>query len=130
MNTMVRVPYWRARSASAMTCLISLIPASTAENSMNSALVRFAMIFASVVFPVPGGPQKISEPVSSRSTCVRSGAGNALIASTAASVGAFAWGNSSSHDSALLETLSAGAYTAQVAGQGGDTGGALAEHSH
>ena len=54
-------------------------------------------------------------------------AGNALIASTAASVGAFAWGNSSSHDSALLETLSAGAYTAQVAGQGGDTGVALAE---
>ena len=40
---------------------------------MNSALVMCAMIFASVVLPVPGGPQKTSEPVSSRSTCVRSG---------------------------------------------------------
>src|ERR1700689_3871355 len=73
MKTIVRVPYCRARSASAITCLISLIPASTAENSMNSALVRCAMIFASVVLPVPGGPQKMSEPVSSRSTWVRSG---------------------------------------------------------
>src|ERR1700676_1139999 len=73
MKTMVRVPYCRARSASAMTCLISLIPASTAENSMNSALVMRAMIFASVVLPVPGGPQKIRDPVSSRSICVCSG---------------------------------------------------------
>ena len=40
---------------------------------MNSALVMLAMIFASVVLPVPGGPQKMSEPVSSRSICVRSG---------------------------------------------------------
>ena len=28
---------------------------------MNSALVMFAMIFASVVLPVPGGPQKMIE---------------------------------------------------------------------
>jgi len=54
-------------------------------------------------------------------------AGSAQIASTAASVGAFAWPNPLSHDSALLGTLSAGAYTAQIAGQGGDTGVALAE---
>jgi len=54
-------------------------------------------------------------------------AGNATIASTAAAVGAFAWTNPSSHDAALLETLSSGAYTAQVAGQSGDTGVALAE---
>jgi hypothetical protein len=53
--------------------------------------------------------------------------GNSQIASTAASVGAFAWANSSSHDSALLESLSGGAYTAQIAGQSGDTGVALAE---
>src|SRR5580692_5797469 len=39
MKTIVRVPYCRARSASAMTCLISLMPVSTAENSMNSAFV-------------------------------------------------------------------------------------------
>ncbi|HMD60065.1 MAG TPA: hypothetical protein VKG78_01460, partial [Opitutaceae bacterium] len=53
--------------------------------------------------------------------------GNAMIASTAASVGAFAWTDPSSHDAALLETLSAGPYTAQIAGQSGDTGVALAE---
>jgi len=53
--------------------------------------------------------------------------GNAQIMSTAASVGAFPWTNSSSHDSALLETLSGGPYTAQIAGQSGDTGVALAE---
>ena len=56
---MVRVPYCRARSASAITCLISLMPASTAENSMKSAWVMRAMILASVVLPTPGGPQKM-----------------------------------------------------------------------
>ncbi len=53
--------------------------------------------------------------------------GSAQIATTAASVGAFAWTNPSSHDAALLEHLAAGAYTAQIAGQSGDTGVALAE---
>ena len=53
-------------------------------------------------------------------------AGNAAIMSTAASVGAFAWANPTSHDSALLENLNGG-YTAQIAGQSGDTGDALAE---
>jgi hypothetical protein len=53
-------------------------------------------------------------------------AGSAKIASAATAVGAFAWSNPSSHDSALLETLS-GAYTAQIAGQSGDTGVALVE---
>src|SRR5882762_4034458 len=73
MNRIVRVPYWRARSASAMTCLISLMPESTAENSMNSARDMAAMILASVVLPVPGGPQKSMEPASSRSIWRRSG---------------------------------------------------------
>jgi hypothetical protein len=53
-------------------------------------------------------------------------AGSSQIASTAAMVGAFPWTNDSSHDSALLETLS-GAFTTQIAGQAGDTGVALAE---
>ena len=53
--------------------------------------------------------------------------GGAQIASTAAAVGAFAWNSPASHDAALLEKLSAGAYTAQVAGESGDTGVALAE---
>jgi len=54
-------------------------------------------------------------------------AGDAQIASTASSVGAFPWTSPTSHDAALLETLPAGAYTAQIAGQSGDTGVALAE---
>jgi hypothetical protein len=53
--------------------------------------------------------------------------GNSQIASTAATVGAFGWGSTTSHDAALLENLSAGPYTAQIAGQAGDTGVALAE---
>lgn len=53
--------------------------------------------------------------------------GNAQISAAAASVGAFAWNVPTSHDSALLETLPAGAYSAQVSGETGDTGVALAE---
>jgi arabinogalactan endo-1,4-beta-galactosidase len=54
-------------------------------------------------------------------------AGSTAIANAAAAVGAFAWGTPTSHDSAIFTALGAGAYTAQVAGQGGDTGVALAE---
>jgi sugar lactone lactonase YvrE len=53
--------------------------------------------------------------------------GNAQVASTAATVGAFAWTSTTSHDSALVETLPNGAYTAQITGASGDTGVALAE---
>jgi sugar lactone lactonase YvrE len=53
--------------------------------------------------------------------------GSTAIATAAASVGAFPWNTPSSHDSALFQTLSAGAYTAQVSGASGDTGIALAE---
>jgi len=53
--------------------------------------------------------------------------GNARIASTATSVGAFPWISASSHDAALLESQLGGAYTAQVSGASGDTGVALAE---
>ena len=54
-------------------------------------------------------------------------AGDSGIAGTASAVGAFAWTNASSHDSALLASLAGGPCTAQVAGQVGDTGVALAE---
>jgi hypothetical protein len=54
-------------------------------------------------------------------------AGNATIAATASAVGAFAWNTPTSHDSAMDVNLSGGAYTAQVAGQSGDTGDALVE---
>ena len=53
--------------------------------------------------------------------------GNAQIAATAASVGAFQWASTTSNDSAILVTLPPGAYTAQVAGASGDTGVALVE---
>jgi hypothetical protein len=53
--------------------------------------------------------------------------GNAQIASTANAVGAFAWTNPSSKDSALLETQNPGAYTAITSGVSGDSGVALAE---
>jgi hypothetical protein len=53
--------------------------------------------------------------------------GNTEIANAAASVGAFAWGSSTSSDSAILATLPPGAYTAQVSGASGDTGVALIE---
>jgi hypothetical protein len=54
-------------------------------------------------------------------------AGNAQIAATAAALGASPWTDTSSHDSAMLLPLNGGAYSAQIAGQGGDTGVALAE---
>jgi hypothetical protein len=54
-------------------------------------------------------------------------AGNAQIASAAATVGAFAWSDPASADSAILVTLPPGGYTAQVSGASGDTGVALIE---
>jgi probable HAF family extracellular repeat protein len=53
--------------------------------------------------------------------------GDAQIASTAASVGAFSWGGTGTPDSALLLTLPPGAYTAEISGASGDTGVALIE---
>ena len=54
-------------------------------------------------------------------------AGNPQISAAAARVGAFAWSSASSSDSAFLITLPPGDYTAQVAGQSGDSGLALIE---
>jgi hypothetical protein len=54
-------------------------------------------------------------------------AGDPAIAAAAASVGAFAWTDTTSLDSALVQTLSPGPYTANIAGTSGDTGVALAE---
>ena len=48
------------------------MPLVTAEKSMKSALVRWAMIRASVVLPTPGGPQKIMEETRSLSMSRRS----------------------------------------------------------
>jgi hypothetical protein len=54
-------------------------------------------------------------------------AGNPMIASAVAAVGAFPWNSPTSHDSALFENLPGGNYTAQIAGQSNDTGVALVE---
>jgi hypothetical protein len=53
--------------------------------------------------------------------------GSTAITSTASSVGAFAWNTPTSKDAALLTTLTGGQYTAQIAGESGDIGVALAE---
>src|SRR5713101_2497822 len=68
---MVRWPLRDFCSATAMTSLISLMPARTALKETNSELVRRAMRRASVVFPQPGGPQKSMEPRLSFSICRR-----------------------------------------------------------
>jgi hypothetical protein len=54
-------------------------------------------------------------------------AGAPAIATEAALLGAFSWGTAATPDSALLETLPADNYTAQIAGASGDTGLALVE---
>jgi hypothetical protein len=54
-------------------------------------------------------------------------AGNAQVTADAAAVGAFAWGSTTSHDAALDLSLPLGTYTAQVAGESGDTGDAIME---
>ena len=54
-----------------MTARISLIPLVTAEKSMNFERVTFAITFARVVFPTPGGPQKIIDAIASCSTIRR-----------------------------------------------------------
>ncbi len=53
--------------------------------------------------------------------------GSAAVSAAASQVGAFAWTDPTSHDAALVATVPGGAYTAAIAGQGGDTGVALAE---
>lgn len=53
--------------------------------------------------------------------------GSATLSAAATAVGAFAWGDPSSKDSALATSLSEGPYTAEISGASGDTGVALAE---
>jgi hypothetical protein len=53
--------------------------------------------------------------------------GDAAISAAAATAGAFAWTDPTSLDSALVQTLSPGPYTANILGATGDTGTVLAE---
>ena len=63
----------REASASAITALMSLMPESTALKAMKRARVMVAMRRAIVVFPVPGGPQRMIDCSASRSIAPRSG---------------------------------------------------------
>jgi hypothetical protein len=54
-------------------------------------------------------------------------AGDSNIATAAAWVGAFSWGQLATNDAAVLVTLPPGAYTANVSGASGDSGVALVE---
>jgi arabinan endo-1,5-alpha-L-arabinosidase len=89
---------------------------------------------AAAPFNVPGSlddPQlQLAMLTGSGSTPVASDsgwAGSAAIAGVADSVGAFHWNDPASKDSAILATLPAGPYTAEVSGASGDSGVALAE---
>jgi uncharacterized repeat protein (TIGR03803 family) len=53
--------------------------------------------------------------------------GASAIATEANALGAFSWGTTATPDSALVESLPTGAYTAEIAGATGDTGVALVE---
>jgi hypothetical protein len=54
-------------------------------------------------------------------------AGSSTISAAAQAVGAFPWGNPASKDSALLESLPAGNYSAEISGASGDTGLSIVE---
>ena len=55
------------------------------------------------------------------------GTNAAAVEAADALVGAFPFSSASTHDTALVEALAGGSYTAQVSGESGDTGVALAE---
>ena len=59
--------------APAITSRTSFTDAFTAESGTNALVVASAMSRASVVFPVPGGPQKITDDSRSASISRRSG---------------------------------------------------------
>ena len=61
----------RPRRASSISALMSLIDDDVAENVTNRACVVRAMMRASVVFPDPGGPQKIIDGMRSFSMALR-----------------------------------------------------------
>ncbi len=120
----------RAQVGTGANILIAGFAVGGAGTSGSESLLVRASGPALVPFGVTGTLPDPQLSIYSGSTLVNSNsgwAGSSQISNAAAAVGAFAWGAPSSHDSALLESLSAGPYTAQVAGQSGDTGVALVE---
>ncbi len=86
---------------------------------------------AAAPFSVPGTlPDPQLQLFNSANTVLQTNNGWAAsptISAAAAAVGAFSWGTAASHDAALDLPLATGTYTAQIAGQSGDTGDALTE---
>ncbi|HEY1793931.1 MAG TPA: glycoside hydrolase family 44 protein [Opitutaceae bacterium] len=98
--------------------------------SGNEPLLIRASGPALAAFGVPGTLPDPQLQVFSNGTLIGTNggwAGNPRVSAAAAAVGAFAWSSASSHDAALLEDPGPGPYTAQVSGESGDTGVALAE---
>ena len=60
-SRIVRVPFSRSAFASAIVLRMSATPASTALSVAKCDCVELAMMVASVVFPVPGGPHRMME---------------------------------------------------------------------
>src|SRR5207253_11196524 len=72
MNTIVFIPRpRRALRASSISTLMSLIEVLVAENGTNRARVVLAIMRASVVFPDPGGPQRIIDGMRSLAMALR-----------------------------------------------------------
>ena len=71
-STVRRPVLARSRLAPSITARASLTPESTAEKVTNSASQALASTRASVVLPLPGGPQKTREGSSPRATSCRS----------------------------------------------------------
>jgi hypothetical protein len=86
-----------------------------------------------LALPPFGVPGTLADPqlqLYSGSTVIKSNTGwggDPQIFAAAAAVGAFSWGSSPTKDSAILDTLQPGPYTAEVSGASGDTGVALVE---
>lgn len=121
----------RAQVGTGANILISGFAVGGAGTSGAESLLVRASGPALVPFGVAGTLPDPELSIYSGQTLVNGNSGwgsnSTQISAAAASVGAFAWGSTSSHDSALLESLTGGPYTAQVAGQGGDSGVALVE---
>jgi hypothetical protein len=99
-------------------------------SSLNESVLLRASGPALSQFNVPGVLQDPALSLHSTTRVVDSNSGwggSPVISAAASGLGAFAWNSTTSKDSALFESLSPGAYTAEISGASGDPGVALAE---
>jgi hypothetical protein len=126
----------RARVGTAANVMIAgFVVGGAGTSGAEPLLIRASgPALALAPFNVPGtlpDPQLTLTNVSVSPNLVIDGnsgwAGSSKVSLISAQVGAFPWSVPTSHDAALVETLLAGNYTAEVAGEGGDSGVALVE---